>query len=376
MKTLHIHIGTPKTGTTAIQFFCRENAALLQKEGYCYPTFPFDYSGSNKSHNGWFLLGALKDENGRRDTKQEEINFREGMDIVKKHFLKYDNVILSHEGIWRKADVEKNGNKNFWQMMMQEAKEAGFQIHVIVYLRRQDKYFLSNWNQRVKRVGAKETIEEYSKRIDRDRLHYYDKLERISAVIGKENVTVRCFDIEKFEGGTIYSDFLSIFGITLTEEYILSQEVRNTGLYGNMHEIKRVMNFLPSMKNVETQMFVMNVLRECSELSKEQYPCEMYSKEEISEFLESYKEGNQKIAEEYLHDSDRDLFDYTVEDLPKWKKENPYMMDDLIRILGVVLIRQHKEEEEQEILKQSVWHMQHPVLSMVQRVKQKCSKTG
>ena len=314
MKTLHIHIGTPKTATTAIQFFCMENAELLAKEGYCYPLFPFDYAGSNKSHNGSFLLGMLRDENGKRNTEQEEINFRKGMNIVKKLFLEYDHIILSHEGIWHKADVEKKENKDFWKMMMQEAEEGGFLIHIIVYLRRQDEYFLSNWNQRIKRVCSKETIEEYSKRIDRHRFDYYEKLEQISEIVGKENITVRCFDKRMFEGGSIYSDFLSIFGIALTDEYDISQNIRNTGLYGNMHEVKRVMNALPSMKNEEIQMFVINILRECSDISSKQYPCEMYSKEEISDFLEMYKQGNQKIAEEYLNESETELFDYTIKE--------------------------------------------------------------
>ena len=40
MKTLHVHIGTPKTATTAIQHFCKENAKILAEKGFCYPIFP------------------------------------------------------------------------------------------------------------------------------------------------------------------------------------------------------------------------------------------------------------------------------------------------------------------------------------------------
>ena len=39
MKTLHVHIGTPKTATTAIQHFCKENAKILAEKGFCYPIF-------------------------------------------------------------------------------------------------------------------------------------------------------------------------------------------------------------------------------------------------------------------------------------------------------------------------------------------------
>lgn len=39
MKTLYLHIGTPKTGTSAIQIFCKDNQETLKKQGYYYPIF-------------------------------------------------------------------------------------------------------------------------------------------------------------------------------------------------------------------------------------------------------------------------------------------------------------------------------------------------
>ena len=128
------------------------------------------------------------------------------------------------------------------------------------------------------------------------------------------------------------------------------------------------------MENEEAQRFVMDVLRECSELSKEQYPCEMYSKEEISEFLENYKEGNRKIAEEYLHEPGAELFDYEVEDLPKWQKDNPYMVDDLIRILGSVMLRVYQSEQKMSEIDQSVWQIKHPIYAICQSVKRKIKR--
>lgn len=376
MKTLHIHIGTPKTATTALQFFCMENAGQLAKEGYCYPAFPFHYPGSNEFHNGSFLLGIIKDENGNRDTLQEEKNFREGMDIVKKNFLEYDHVILSHEGIWRRVDSEK---KDFWDIMMREAKEGNFRIHVIVYLRRQDQYFLSNWNQRIKRLASGETIEEFTEQVDRERLDYYGKLKKLSAIVGKENITVRRFEKGRFEGGSIFSDFLSVFHLPLTEEYKFPGEARNTGLYGNTHEIKRVLNSLPQMEDRKQNRYMRDILRDCSKISGEKYPNEMWSKEEISAFLEEYRMDNEKVAEEYLNEPGTDLFDDTIADLPKWQKDNPYMTDDLIRFFGVAVLRLHQEnlELKQQLKKQSentelsFYKIKHPFWAFSQKIKKK-----
>lgn len=37
MKTLYIHIGTSKTGTTSLQHFCTENEKLFEEQRYMYP---------------------------------------------------------------------------------------------------------------------------------------------------------------------------------------------------------------------------------------------------------------------------------------------------------------------------------------------------
>ena len=191
MKTLWIHIGMAKTGSTAIQFFCKENADVLAKKGYGYPALSFHYPGISKAHNGRFLLGMLIDENGNRDLEQEDKNFQAGMQMVDELFLEYDNVVLSDESIWRGMDMEK---KNLWELLTEKAKKGGYGIRVIVYFRRQDKFFPSNWNQLVKKQWSQETFAQYTGREERYFLNYYDKLERMASVIGKENIIVRRYD--------------------------------------------------------------------------------------------------------------------------------------------------------------------------------------
>lgn len=370
MKTLWIHIGMAKTASTAIQSFCYENAGILARHGFCFPTFPFAYPGIAKAHNGRFLLGMLKDANGKRNFAQEEKNFKEGMQMVHELFRTQDNIILSDESIWRGMDSEK---KNLWELMVQEAEKGGFGLHVIVYFRRQDKFFPSNWNQLVKKQWSEETFEHYTGRVNRLFLNYYDKLERMASVIGKENITVRRFERDKFEGGSIYADFLSVLGLPLTEEYNVSQEVRNFGLYGNTHEIKRVLNSLPAIKDRRAQLFILERLWEFSDISQDEYPNEMMSKDEITAFLETYGPGNRKVAEEYMHEPGAELFDNTVKDLPKWEKDNPHMTDDLIRFIGSTGIYLYKENQElkKEIaeLKKFADHVRHPFRTLWRRLK-------
>lgn len=346
MKTLYVHIGSPKTASTALQFFCVDNSDLLNRKGYCYPLFPQTYPDASRIR-AYFLIVRLKNRLGRRSRKWEEKVFQEGMEVIHKSFETYDNVIISDERIWRSMDIER---KELWDKLVAEGKKGGFQIRVIAYVRRQDKFLISLWNQQIKIIKvelAKCTIEDWMNKVNlRARLEYADKLDRIAKVIGKENVIVRRFD-GSFEGGSIYADFLSAVGLSLTDEYEIKQEVVNIGLYGNTQELKRVINFLPQMiKDRNTQNFIMEMLQECSEASKKNYPCEMLSREEIEALLKTYEPGNRKIAEEYLHDPTGQLFQSAIKDLPKWRKDNPYILDDLIRFTNVTMKNLYEKDQE------------------------------
>lgn len=373
MKILHVHIGTPKTGTTAIQEFCMENSDILKGKGYCYPILPFTFWDASEARNARFLVGGILDENGNASAdsaKEAEKNFHKGVQIIQDLFQKFDHVVISDENIWLSMDTIR---KDLWKKLKKEADERGFSIHVIVYLRRQDKYLYSLWNQRIKSKRRLDmSYEDFIDMINLPaRLEYYDKLERVAGVIGKENITVRRFDGGDFNGGSIYADFLQAIGLTLTDEYKISQGVRNLGLYGNTFEIKRVLNSLPQMGNPKTHQFVKERLWECSEISAKEYPCEMMSKEEISELLETYAGDNSKIAEEYLNEPGAELFDNTIKDLPKWEKDNPYMMNDVIRFAGAMGI--YLYEENQKLKKQirELNAVRHPFQRIIRFLKRK-----
>ena len=76
MKTLYVHIGTPKTGTSAIQELCTVNRNVLESKGYCYPDFKNYYAGYSKRRNGMFLQKSIY-RNGVRQIGEEKQRFQE-----------------------------------------------------------------------------------------------------------------------------------------------------------------------------------------------------------------------------------------------------------------------------------------------------------
>ena len=53
-KVVYLHIGTPKTGSSAIQFFCGNNRKLLKEKGVAYPKMPFAFEGIGQYRNAHF----------------------------------------------------------------------------------------------------------------------------------------------------------------------------------------------------------------------------------------------------------------------------------------------------------------------------------
>ncbi len=62
MKTLYLHIGTPKTASSSIQTYCRANTDKLAEYGYIYPITPsLFYPNIGHRRNAHFLIGYHKD---------------------------------------------------------------------------------------------------------------------------------------------------------------------------------------------------------------------------------------------------------------------------------------------------------------------------
>lgn len=374
MKTLYLHIGTPKTATTSIQEFCRANESLLNNLGYSYPTFSYKYPRVSLDRNAHFLVGKAYDEFGKRDNAHEKILYQQGIEMINECFKTFDHVILSDEDIWQTAYLEQ---PDLWQRLNTIARENHFQIKVIVYFRRQDELICSLWNQTVKtairRKRCKQTFQKYIKnKTEFVQLDYYGQLEWIAASIGKQNIIVKTFEPSRFQNQSIYADFLNILGIKLTDKFVIFEDNRNMGLAGNTHEIKRILNDLPEMEDRTNNNYLRDILVDCSLASKKRYPSRMFSQEETKAFLATYEDSNQKILEEYCDNQWESLFHMEIADLPKWEKNNPYMQEDIIRFVGMSTIHLlNTIQEENRKLKAEIDCLKQPKPTLLQRLKRR-----
>lgn len=336
MKTLYLHIGMSKTGTKSIQNFCWENNEILNRYGYCYPDLSKLCPETIKVKNARFMIQQIKNDDKEALDKVVQAKYREGMDIVIKLFETYDNVILSDEDIYQATYSRR---KSLWQELKDDGEIFGFTVKIIVYLRRQDEFMSSRWNQDIKDIKPDKrrtiTWEEYISEIPKSRqMNYFQKLESMAEYFGRENVIARRFQRGAFYQNSIYADFMKLIGLEMTDEYQISKEERNLNLPGNTHEFKRIVNGISELSD-DDLMFMRRILEKCAAYSKAEYPCSMMSKEESKKIISQYKKSNRRVAKEYLGEAFADLFDSTITDLPKWTADNPHMDKDMIRFMAV-----------------------------------------
>lgn len=346
MKTLYLHIGMSKTATSSIQKFLMLNRAVLEQHGYCSPALLHKYADVREYRNGHFLVGRVFRKDGSKNRSLAVQYFREGMAQIWDCFERFDNIVLSEETIWRHFD---GSHKQLFPYLIKDAAAHDYQIKIIVYLRRQDEFQISNWNERVKhsKHAMTLTFEERLLQVVNEEsriLDYAARIDEIAGFFGKENIIVRRFEPDSWINGSIIDDFMHCIGLEITDDFLpLPQDV-NPGLYGNTVEIKRIINKNTSFTRKEN-VFLGDILKELSVECGKQYPCTMLSPEETRSYLSLYEEGNAYVAETYIGDG-KPLFSDRVKELPKWQADNPYMTEDIIRFFSAVSIDLRRENKQ------------------------------
>lgn len=345
-KRIYLHIGMPKTGSSSLQTFCRENQPVLEQHGYCYPLMPVSYKSIPKIRNAHFLLGNAFRETGEIDETKEVEKREQAFSYLKEVCDRFANIILSDEGIWNSLTDKR---KNVLEDIKGFCDSNGIELKVIVYLRRQDGYLESYWKQKIRRRAATWRWKRLLRHTpDYIALDYYKHLCNIAGRVGEDSLIVRRYGHGYFEGpdGTIFSDFLEAVGLELTEEYAPLSEQRNVSLNNNYAEIKRIMNSLlpeePKARAREGE-WLEQIAVECCQSIKAPYESSMFSAKEKRDFMERYQEGNERVAREFM--GEENLFDEDVNSLPQWRQDNKRQYEDTLLFLGRALLEQRRELE-------------------------------
>lgn len=215
MKTI-IHIGPPKTGTSAIQKWLKDNSQFLLLEGVFYPEHKQD---SNGISSGNFLSIFDASKNDYILNKQRLINVTLEAKAAGCHTL-----LLSSE---------------FFFSRLSPLVDALPNAHFVAYVRNPAQLHESNYNQSVKRHGNMAVIS----RAETLPMHTLKRLGEYGMQLGNKLI-LRAYHDELFVKNNIICDFLSvIFPKDNINVKVNGLERVNSSYTLEALEIKRWFNF-------------------------------------------------------------------------------------------------------------------------------------
>lgn len=292
MRRLILHIGLPKTGTTALQHFFTENRKLFGEQGILVPKTP-----QNVHRAYGVVFEASQPFPHERVWKQVRDLFAE----------KTDAVLVSHEDL--STHMAKNP-EGVLRELVEYFSEIDVRIQIVVYLRRQDLHYESLYNQDVKYYCTSNTFNPTpeddsiinSNGISLSIYHYYEWLHRIAEIIGKENAFIRIYDRASFAGGDIFHDFVSAIGIDYDDRFVLPAADPNPGIDSQYLELCRYANSVYSKDELTRQdtvdkilfykfmLFINNQLGRTGDKG-------LFLDAERLKFLERFSESNRRLFE-------------------------------------------------------------------------------
>ena len=193
LKSIILHIGPDKTGSTAIQYTLAENVDLLESCGVLY-------SGGTGRNDKALALAFSKNirralsRNSGRKPKRDHGYVEKLQQRVKSSSA--DHLILSHEGLIHLTAEELWALREFLTGMSER-------VIVVLYARDPFSYALSAMSQRVK-TGRRAW--NYNPPV----IAYQNHIEQWADVFGREALDVRLFSREVFPGGDVVLDFISM----------------------------------------------------------------------------------------------------------------------------------------------------------------------
>jgi hypothetical protein len=210
---LYLHIGRPKTGSTALQSFLYRNREVLARQGVCYPETGRYQRASHKL--SLVYLPKLADSEAVKGISADKLYADLATEILNSGL---GTAVISSE--------------HFWLMNPKDIPASlreQFDIKIVAYVRRQDEVLVSSFIQEVKGGNLSIDIDLNDYISDNGRLNLldYDQvLQRWAGVFGQQNIQVRLYETLAEQHG-IERDLLQLIGVASVTDLIFSDIRRN-----------------------------------------------------------------------------------------------------------------------------------------------------
>ncbi len=216
---LFLHVGTPKTGTTAIQGFLNANTQLLDEAAV---NFVAAAKGPS-AHNFLAVRGR------QPDMAQKLLQDIEG-EVLSKPAHRH---VISGEMLFAPG----------WPRLYARhwSPELIRDTKVVIYLRRQDKYLEALYKQHLKVGRFFGSPQEYREK-QSHRLHYLPTIEAYAQAFGEENVIITPYERNQFPDGDVVQHFAQTIGIEDLDLSALAEKEANVTMSREVSEFLGVVH--------------------------------------------------------------------------------------------------------------------------------------
>ncbi|MGZ8096651.1 MAG: hypothetical protein ACXWUD_10465 [Methylosarcina sp.] len=222
-KTLFIHAGGAKTGSSALQNFFHINASQLESFGFAYENrLHIEHQHEIGSANGMLLYEMIASPTSTDD----EIDH-----MMSSYFGRCDNAICSSEFF---AELGPIG----WQRLYESSIRLGVKLKVIFYVRNVIPFLLSAYDQIIKRHGGHESFDEW---VSKATWQHGRSLKIIAAALPESSIQVLHYDHVRTH---LIRDFLDTLGVDASFKVDLKDRKRqvNRSLTNEEREALRTVN--------------------------------------------------------------------------------------------------------------------------------------
>jgi hypothetical protein len=244
IKTLFIHAGGPKTGSSALQNVLERNSVQLKTLGFEYNhKVGIESEYDITSGNGlplFEMLNGSKISNPWDCGNSDKIKINSSVSNVSENEL--DSLVLSYFGELNNAicssEFFSELQVDAWILLVKAAERHKITINVIYYIRDALSFYVSAYDQTIKRHGQYHSLEEFS---EQQCWKHFKALQILQAVIPQSCLYVLSYENEK---DRLVDSFLDLLGIreSLKVDNLSKQAIVNRSLSEVEREILIMFN--------------------------------------------------------------------------------------------------------------------------------------
>lgn len=301
MKTLYLHIGIHKTGSSSIQYFLSSNSELLEKENYYYPKEGSYYHPVPKSQSplSMMLLGKVPDYLRKIPLTKTKC-IQDIQKDIKQSICK--NVVVSSEHLRVLKNLDQIIElRNIFLPIVDNIK-------VLVYLRRQDLALESAWRQNIKNGAKTLSFDDY---LDNqivfaergyDRFDYSALLNNFAHVFGADNLIVRLFETGQLHQGCVVLDFLMQIGVKQGD-----YSIERLNVSPSIERLEVIRSLVGKIESRDARKAFIQSIKAVP-LNFDETKYSLFSNEARVAYLNRFKDSNAKVAKSFLNRDDGVLF--------------------------------------------------------------------